>query len=143
MISPFEPEYRLAQISYAHGIPPSEIIKLFDSQKHKCAICGMELELLKDTRLDHSHRTGKIRGILCNGCNIKVGNYEKKRKVKKEWLSKYNTVLSKYLEEDNQTVLNLFFRLYDAPYFVAMQNWAASLPKATMEEEQEYKSRIK
>lgn len=37
-----------------------------------CAICLRELPL-KQMRVDHDHRTGLVRQILCNGCNAGVG----------------------------------------------------------------------
>lgn len=39
-------------------------------QLGKCAICGDRPPKLK---LDHSHNTGQIRGLLCNGCNWALG----------------------------------------------------------------------
>lgn len=50
-------------------------------QDHKCIICGISL---KDTRvtIDHDHKTGMVRGILCTGCNVGLGYVENKEFVK-------------------------------------------------------------
>jgi hypothetical protein len=46
-------------------------------QDNKCAICGRsgsEFKRLLD--VDHDHQIGIVRGILCSGCNIKLGHRE-------------------------------------------------------------------
>lgn len=44
---------------------------MFASQNNKCAICGIDI---KDNGVvDHSHITNKVRGILCNKCNVLLG----------------------------------------------------------------------
>lgn len=53
---------------------------LFEKQDGKCGICG-EPETIKDGRngkrkklaLDHCHSSGKLRGLLCTGCNTGLG----------------------------------------------------------------------
>lgn len=51
-----------------------EANKLYVKQKGKCAICGIEeTNLKRSLRLDHDHRTGKIRGFLCDRCNVVLG----------------------------------------------------------------------
>jgi len=44
--------------------------KLLDAQGGKCPVCG---DVLKNGHLDHDHRTGQLRGLLCKGCNIGLG----------------------------------------------------------------------
>ena len=41
-------------------------------QAYKCAICGTPLAGIR-TALDHSHKTGLLRGVLCSGCNSLEG----------------------------------------------------------------------
>ena len=43
------------------------------SQCGKCAICGKLLNQRADIHIDHCHKTGEIRGILCRTCNILLG----------------------------------------------------------------------
>jgi len=55
--------------------------ELFEKQNGVCAICGKE-----ETRklngnicrlcIDHDHKTGEVRGLLCQRCNTKLGHLE-------------------------------------------------------------------
>ena len=57
--------------------------KLLEEQNQRCAICGRDFNELfrkynnkttvRTPRIDHDHKTGKIRGILCNRCNMLLG----------------------------------------------------------------------
>lgn len=38
-----------------------------------CAICGSEPDV---PHVDHDHRTGYIRGILCSRCNFGIGKFK-------------------------------------------------------------------
>jgi len=40
-----------------------------EKQKNKCLICDSEEKLV----IDHNHKTGKIRGLLCSNCNCAIG----------------------------------------------------------------------
>jgi hypothetical protein len=42
----------------------------------KCAICGNMLLELSNANVDHDHSTGKVRGILCNNCNLGLGRFK-------------------------------------------------------------------
>jgi len=47
-----------------------ERAELLRKQKGKCAICGKAQFLFKRRlNLDHNHKTGQIRGLLCYYCN--------------------------------------------------------------------------
>lgn len=55
------------RVSETYGLERGEYQKLFDAQGGKCAIC-------RETRsqklsVDHSHKTGLTRGLLCRRCN--------------------------------------------------------------------------
>jgi len=58
-----------------HGLSITEFDNLLLAQDNKCLICGQPLDLLnpKLIHIDHNHLTGKVRGILCNKCNMAIG----------------------------------------------------------------------
>jgi len=62
-----------------YGISTDELSALFLAQNGKCAICGKQLDMLAPSlsglrpNIDHDHRTGKVRGLLCKGCNTSLG----------------------------------------------------------------------
>ena len=36
-----------------------------------CEKCGKEFKTTRDRHMDHDHKTGKFRNILCTSCNVK------------------------------------------------------------------------
>lgn len=53
--------------------------KLLKKQNNKCAICG-STEIGDKSRMffsvDHDHKTGKVRGLLCVHCNHGLGGFK-------------------------------------------------------------------
>jgi DNA-directed RNA polymerase subunit RPC12/RpoP len=63
-------EYSLKQ---RYGITPAQYQELLDRQGGCCALCKKtEAEEGKSLAVDHNHKTGEIRGILCAYCNHRV-----------------------------------------------------------------------
>lgn len=49
-------------------------------QLGKCKICRQDRPKdVKEFAVDHDHSSGKVRGLLCQGCNTKVGVVEGKQ----------------------------------------------------------------
>ena len=65
---------------------------MFEKQNNLCAICG-EVEVRnKILSLDHCHKTNKVRGIICNKCNMAIGQFNEEIKNLKnaiKYLKKY------------------------------------------------------
>lgn len=60
-----------------YGINTTEYSGLLTEQSNLCAICGIDVEEYgKNFHVDHCHKTGKIRGLLCGPCNTRLGWYE-------------------------------------------------------------------
>jgi uncharacterized protein with PIN domain len=48
--------------------------QIVNSQNGKCAICNKEIESTgRDSCVDHCHKSGKVRQVLCHNCNLALG----------------------------------------------------------------------
>jgi hypothetical protein len=57
-----------------YNISLEDKAKMLDSQDGKCKICKNTIELIsKNTHVDHCHKTGKVRSLLCHPCNTMIG----------------------------------------------------------------------
>jgi hypothetical protein len=66
-----------AYLKKLYGITLKEYYELLQKQDNKCAICGRhESKFDKLLSVDHDHKTGKVRGILCNTCNTSLGGFQ-------------------------------------------------------------------
>ncbi len=55
-------------------ITPERYNEILNVQENKCAICGRSQHNLKRKLcVDHNHKSGSIRGLLCNRCNFMLG----------------------------------------------------------------------
>ena len=64
---------------YRYGLNRIQQEALLESQGSKCKICDKELKMFSGHLggfIDHNHKTGKVRGVLCNRCNTVVGGLE-------------------------------------------------------------------
>lgn len=70
---------RCATLRKKYGISSADYEKLLEEQGGVCAICG-STESKVNTRLhvDHDHSSGKIRGILCQPCNVTLGKMQER-----------------------------------------------------------------
>lgn len=61
-----------------YGLTIDSANDLLESQGGKCKICSLEISFSSEkcknkACIDHCHKTGKIRGLLCNNCNSGIG----------------------------------------------------------------------
>lgn len=64
-------EQRINRIR-SYGISVEEHQYLLEKQGHVCCICGGQNKS-KSLDIDHDHKTGKVRGLLCGKCNTAIG----------------------------------------------------------------------
>ena len=69
---------------------PEQYDNILKAQNNKCAICGKKFSKNNPPFIDHDHKTGKIRGLLCNICNLHLGIHEKYKDKFKQYLLTYN-----------------------------------------------------
>lgn len=84
-----------ANIKRRYGLTIEEYDRLLKAQNNKCAICGNTNDNKKPKKLciDHNHKTGKIRGLLCDKCNTTLGRINDDISI----LSAMISYLNKYL----------------------------------------------
>jgi hypothetical protein len=54
------------------GMTEDDYQKMFDEQLGLCAICHKPENDIK-LAVDHDHKTGKVRALLCKKCNMGIG----------------------------------------------------------------------
>src|SRR3990167_2188512 len=69
-----------------YGITDEQFNRLLEYQGGVCAICWRGInadDRKKRLSVDHDHQTGKIRGLLCSGCNGGIGFFNDNLEVLK------------------------------------------------------------
>lgn len=56
-----------------YGITRDDWYAQLEAQGIKCALCSKAFTRLRYPCVDHNHRTGEWRGLLCSPCNEKLG----------------------------------------------------------------------
>lgn len=54
------------------GVSPKDFVDKFEEQEGKCCICNCNIDIV-DSAIDHNHKTGEFRGVLCKKCNRGLG----------------------------------------------------------------------
>lgn len=74
----------------AYGIEPEIYYKMLEKQGQRCAICNAE-STRRAMNIDHDHKSGKIRGLLCDRCNLSLGHIERH-----DWMERAKQYLAQY-----------------------------------------------
>ncbi len=61
---------RRGNLRRTYGITIDDYARMYGEQSGKCAICTIHYDALE---VDHNHKTGVVRGLLCNECNSGMG----------------------------------------------------------------------
>lgn len=62
---------------HRYGITIATYDVMLKKQNYCCKMCGCEyIKFAKRLHIDHDHKTGIVRGLLCNTCNTHLGWYE-------------------------------------------------------------------
>ena len=80
-----------------YGLTKNQYEKMIKFSNNTCYICGSPPRT-RALHIDHSHKTGKVRGLLCHSCNrFLIGKLgDKKNAIElyekaAEYLKKYNS----------------------------------------------------
>lgn len=82
------------QVIKSYGITEEEFNSMLERQEGKCAICGTTDWGKPSPSIDHDHKTGKVRALLCNRCNRVLGLAEDSPELlsmMSDYLKKYGT----------------------------------------------------
>ncbi len=66
-------EHRNGVLCRNFGITLDCYKRMIREQEGKCAICKIMFEGLN---VDHCHKTGIVRGLLCDNCNLALGHFK-------------------------------------------------------------------
>ena len=94
---------RNKELQRTFGITLADYNALLEEQGGVCAICSQPETAIRKGRVlplavDHNHRTGAVRGLLCSACNIGIGSLAES----KERLLKAIAYLDKWDAIENQ-----------------------------------------
>ncbi len=64
--------YKTANRRRNYNLEPEEYELLLSKSNNLCMICSSPPKT-KSLHIDHDHKTGKVRGLLCHGCNTAIG----------------------------------------------------------------------
>lgn len=63
--------------AWKYGITEERFWEMLREQDNCCAICSVEFgPTSRRVAIDHNHRTGEVRGILCAKCNLALGTFQ-------------------------------------------------------------------
>jgi len=58
-----------AGLKAMYGLAYEDFLQMQQEQEGRCLLC-QEISMLV---VDHNHKTGEVRGLLCNNCNMAIG----------------------------------------------------------------------
>lgn len=90
-----------------YGMTDNDYLEMLKSQGGVCAICGSSSPGGKTGffHTDHSHKTGKIRGLLCSNCNLVLGLFKDDTSILKkaiDYLEQPYTTTGYVVREDRE-----------------------------------------
>ena len=74
-----------------YGLTPEQYENLYNDSDGRCYICKEEKEYY--LHVDHNHKTGEVRGLLCNHCNRGIGIFKENINILEsaiQYIRKYN-----------------------------------------------------
>jgi hypothetical protein len=72
---------RRHHFKYRYNITKEEAADLVKQCCGKCQICGVLLSKNNPPHIDHNHKNGEVRGVLCRCCNSGLGLFRDDPKI--------------------------------------------------------------
>jgi dCMP deaminase len=99
-----QPKQRNKYLKETYDISLEQYNEMSQLQNNVCAICKQPETKLNDRKdgyqfmsVDHDHATGKVRGLLCDNCNLGIGRFSENRTLMRSamnYLIKYSSTPS-------------------------------------------------
>ena len=72
---------RISEYKRRYGITPDQYDHMMKDQQGLCLICNQPETLplkgrVRRMAVDHDHKTGEVRGLLCSDCNTGLGKFK-------------------------------------------------------------------
>lgn len=67
-------QHRSWMLRKKYGITVAQYEAMVVEQKNLCKVCGNPPKPGKKLVIDHDHRSGKVRNLLCDNCNLLIGH---------------------------------------------------------------------
>ena len=64
------------KLKLMYNIDREQLKQMFIAQEGKCAICDFQFTTRKSIHIDHNHKIGKVRQLLCPNCNTGLGKFK-------------------------------------------------------------------
>lgn len=67
------------RLKHVYGITQDDYNSLFKKQNGQCSCCGRhQTDIGKVLCVEHNHKSGKVRGLVCHRCNLAIAVIENK-----------------------------------------------------------------
>jgi len=73
-----------SQLKQRYGLTLEDYRDLLREQNNRCAICGSPFSgqwLMGKPHVDHCHKSGRVRALLCRNCNTGLGMFKESRQI--------------------------------------------------------------
>lgn len=68
--------YINSKLKKRYGITIDDYDQMVEDQNGICAICGKLNKHGRRLCVDHDHKTGRVRGLLCDRCNLLLATFD-------------------------------------------------------------------
>lgn len=85
------------RVQKTYGLKPGEYGQIYLFQGQVCAICRRATGATRALSVDHDHKTGLVRGLLCRPCNDLLGHIRDDRETARRIVAYLNWTPAQHL----------------------------------------------